>query len=210
MINTSPENAAEAAKHVKGATIAWGGNRYLDLLNPNPESVDIEDYAYALAYTVRWRGQNRSSGRRCFYGVGEHCVRGAEQMIRDGCTKREAFDFLGHESDEVPFGDSPGPSKQLWSPEYRATVNLWGAALDIRHGFGLSDPELIKRYDIRLLVTEKRDILAGHETDVFSIDGERMADDRYAPFPDRIVPYRHPDQAAVRWLAIYHHLKELI
>ena len=207
MNDDCPANEAEYAKHVRGATIAWGGDRYLDLLEPNPEIVTIEDYAYALAYTVRWRGQNAVNGRRFFYGVGEHVCRGAENILREGGSPRLALDFLGHESDEVPFGDTPGPGKQFWSPDYRAMVDRWGVALDLQHGFGQSDPAEIKRYDIRMLVTEKRDILPGHKADVFSTDGNHMADDRYAPFPERIIPYRHPDLAAHRFLVLYRQLQ---
>lgn len=210
MHDTCPDNAAEAARHVKGTTIAWGGNRYLDLLNPNPEVVTIEDYFYALAYSVRWRGQNKVNGRRFFFGVGEHVWRGAMHMLNEGRSPREALDFLGHESDEVPFGDTPGPAKQLWTPEFRAVVKAWGAALDRHHGFGQSDAALIKRYDIRMLVTEKRDILDGHEGDTFSTDGEHMADERYAPFAGRIIPFQHPDEAAERCIALYHRLKGLL
>lgn len=210
MENQCPDNAAEAAKHVKGTTIAWGGNRYLDLVNPNPEVVTIEDYFYSLAYSVRWRGQNSANGKRCFYGVGEHVLRGAQAMLDDGLGARAALDFLGHESDEVPFGDTPGPAKQLWTPEFRAIVRRWGDALDSHFGFGQTDPALIKRYDIRMLVTEKRDILAGHEADTFSTDGTHMADDRYAPFPGRIVPFWHPDDAAEECIALYHDLRSSI
>jgi hypothetical protein len=206
----SEDTVNAAARHVKGTTIAWGGGNYLDILDPQPDSVSIEDYAYALAYTVRWRGQTWSGGKRVFFGVGEHVVRGAEQLLRDGHGPVHAFAFLGHESDEVPFGDTPGPIKQLWSDEYRAAVKRCGQALDKRFGFTFPDPDLIKRYDIRMLVTEKRDLLIGHDFDVFSTNGDHMADDRYAAFEDKIVPYAHPDQAAQRFLTLHHQLKGLL
>jgi uncharacterized protein len=205
-VTICPENAAQAARHVKGATIAWGGDRYLDLLNPNPEVVTIEDYAYALAFSVRWRGQTQIFGRRVLYGVAEHCVRGAEQMLREGYGREAALAFLGHESDEVPFGDTPGPAKQLWSPEQRVAVRRWGDALDLRFGFGDTHSALVKRFDIRMLVTEKRDLLAGHQDDVFSTDGEHMADGRYSAFEQPIKPYRHPERAAERFLNLYRQL----
>lgn len=198
----------ETARHIKGTTIAWSGDRCLDLANPNPGDVTIEDYAYALAYTVRWRGQAESDGRRCFYGVAEHVVRGAEHMMLEGHGPRAALDFLGHESDEVPFGDFPGPGKAMWSPEFRASVKCWGDALDRRFGFGLTDKALIKRFDIRMLATEKRDLMPGHARTTW--EDYDSPDPAYGPFAARIVPFAHPDQAAERFLLLERTLRQML
>jgi hypothetical protein len=211
MLNNCPKNAAEAAKHVSGATIAWGGGNYFDFENPEATTMTIEDYAYALAYTVRWRGQARSGGRRVFYGVGEHCVRGAEAMLVDGHSPVDALAFLMHESGEVPFGDTPGPVKPLMGDGFRAVIKRCGAAIDARFGVICPDPALIKRWDIRMLVTEKRDLLAGHEGEVWDNGGSNQTStDGYAPLPGRIVPFDHPDEAAERFLLIERMLRRQI
>jgi hypothetical protein len=203
MNNLSPENAAAAARHVKGSTIAWGGGSYFDLVFPERTTMTIRQYAFALAFTCRWRGQTFSSGREVMYSVCEHVVRGAELLMLEGYGNEHALAFLGHESDEVPFGDTPGPAKQFWSPEFREVVARCGEALDVRFGFHCPDPDLIKRWDIRMMVTEKRDLLIGFENDVLTTDGEHMADERYAPFLTPIIPFRHPADAAERFLTLY-------
>lgn len=200
----TPENAAEVAKTVKGATIAWGGGNYFDFENPESTTMTIEDYAFAVAYTVRWRGQARTDRKRVFYGVGEHCVRGAERLLLDDYTKADALAFLMHESDEVPFGDTPGPVKPLMGDSFRAVIKRCGAAIDARFNVVTPDPALIKRYDIRMLVTERRDLLGGHEGEIWTNGGSgQVSTEGYEPFPTRIIPYAHPDEAAERFLRLY-------
>ncbi len=219
----SAVTAQAAARHIRGRTIAWGRGTYFDFDNPETTDMTIEEYAYALAYTVRWRGQTVRVARpwwrrllqlhpaHCFYGVGQHVVIGAEQMLRAGFAPRVALAFLGHESDEVPFPDMPGPTKSLMSPEMRAVLKRCGDALDHRFGFDCwPDYDLIKRWDVRMLVTEKRDLLIGFSQDVWHNGGNggQTSIVGFEPFAQRIVPYRHPDQAAKRFLELYHQLKK--
>lgn len=208
----SPANAAEAARHVHGSTIAWG-DTYLDLARPDEITVELDDYAYCLAYTVRWRGQCRvrsgsgpNSERRPFYGVGQHCVIGARHMLREGHGPANAAAFLFHESDEVPFGDFPGPAKVLM-PDAVALAKRIGASINRGFGIETPDPDLLKRFDIRMLVTEKRDLLhARFGNDSWSHDGEGDCTSGYEPFADRIVPYSNPEEAAVDFLELAFHL----
>lgn len=205
---SAADNAAEAARHVHGATIAWGADSYLDLENPDSIAVSVEDYAYCLAYTVRWRGQTKTrEGSRPFYGVGEHVVRGAEHLIREGYGAEHAFAFLFHESDEVPFGDFPGPAKKL--PEVAPIIALAkriGAAIDGNFGVQFPDPALLKRWDIRMLVTEKRDLLPSFAADNWKHDGDGQWTAGFEPFEERIIPYAHPELAARRFLELYRQL----
>jgi hypothetical protein len=202
-----PTNAAVHAMHVHGATIAWGGENYFDLEHPETTTMTIEDYAFALAYSCRWRGQTRS-GRRVFYGVGEHCVRMAEQLLADHHGRANAFAGLMHESDEVPFGDMPAPAKPLM-PEYKVIATRCGDALDRHFNVTFPDPKLIKRYDIRMLLTEKRDILEGYADEIWhnSGSGGTTSTAGYEPFDGKIVPYSHPDMAAIRFLELYEELR---
>jgi len=192
------DNASAAAKMIKGATIAMGDGSYFDFLNPAATTMTIEDYAYALAYTVRSRGQMKHNGRRCFYGVGQHCVHGAEQMLLDGHDRADAFDFLMHESDEMPIGDMVGPAKGL--PQlvgYKELAKLVGDGIDARFRVAIRNKPLIKRYDIRMLATEKRDMMAFTKGEAWTWT------EGYEPFERPIVPYKHPDEAAVRFIDLY-------
>lgn len=200
------ENKAESERHIRGATIAWSRGEAFDFENPETTRMTIEDYAYALAYTVRWRGQTWVDGARAFYGVAQHCYIGALDLLEQGADRDHALAFLMHESDEVPLPDMPGPAKPLF-PGYREVAKRCGAAIDARFRVpGAVDGDLLKRQDIRMMVTEKRDLLQGHDGALFSIDGKVMADSRYLPLGERIIPERHPDMAAAIFLQTYDRL----
>lgn len=191
----------------RGATIAWGRGQCYDFDDPNPEIITLEDVAYALAYTVRWRGQTRFRSSRCYYGVGQHCIFGAEEMIAAGYGPAHALGFLLHEEDEVVLPDFPGPAK-MCVPGFREFAKRQGNALLNRLGWqGPPDPDLCKRWDIRMLNTEKRDLMPGHALDTFHNSHREPANvENFPPFEREIVPYAHPDLAAIRWLELYREL----
>lgn len=203
---TEQANEAVRGRHYKGATIAWGNGEMYDFDNPNPEIISLIDAAYALAYTVRWRGQTFSNAKRMFYGVAQHCVFGAEEMLEAGLGAHAALCFLCHEDDEVVLPDFPGPIKQS-CPDFKPLAKRQGEALRRRFRMPDADPVLMKRWDLRMLITEKRDLLRGHEHDRFH-DSSRVPidEDDYQPFQRRIVPYAHPDEAAWAWMNLYRDL----
>lgn len=204
---TDPATLAEAARHVRGATIAWGGDRYFDFEDPDACPVTLEDVAYALAFTVRWRGQTRHQGRRCFYGTAEHCVRGAWRILEDGHDRAHALAFLGHEMDEVPLPDMPGPVKPLLGDPYRELAKRVGGSLERRFRVTFPDPALIKRYDIRMLVTERRDLLAIPDSEVWDNGGSgQTSTEGFEPFADRVRPCDHPAEAAEAFIRAWREL----
>ncbi len=204
MISKAVQEAA--GRTFKGATIAWGGGQCYDFDTPNPQIVTIEDIAYALAFTVRWRGQNRHNGGRVFYGVGQHCVFGAEEMLRAGHGVEKALEFLTHEDDEVVLPDFPGPAKNSVEG-LRPFAKRQGDALAAHYGWPRPDPDLCKVWDMRMMNTEKRDIMTGHSADTFQTsDHVSMTEDLFPAFERRIVPYSHPAKAARRWLSLYREL----
>lgn len=188
---------------IKGAKLGWGNGLVIDLMDIGNAPITIEDYAFALAYTCRWRGQTRTSGRRAFYGVAEHCWRGASAILKGGGSRDLALAFMGHESDEVPFGDLAGPAKGLFD-NYRVVTKSIGQQLSDRFRFPDADPIIIKRWDDRMLVTEKRDLM-GHGASYMSSDGSRMVD--IDPLRMPIIPFHHPDQAAEAFLDLYRQLE---
>ena len=205
-MDVSQQMADAAARHIRGASIAWGGGRIYDFDNPNPEIITLEDAAYALAYTVRWRGQTRHTGRRCFFGVGQHCVFGAEEMLAEGHGAANALAFLWHEPDEVTLPDMPGPVKPRL-PGYRELAATQGGALLAHFGITIPDADLCKAWDLRMMVTEKRDLLNSHEDDRFHTSSHvTIREAEFPAFERRIIPYPHPDQAAVRFLAMHRRL----
>lgn len=196
-------------RRVLGPTILMGDGAYFDYEAPETSHITIEDVAYGLAYTARFRGQTRAlrvpGSRRCFYSVAEHCVRMAQQLIADGHGHRLACFGLMHELGEVPLGDMPSPAKWML-PEFKALEKRLEAVLFEQFGIAsFTDEEkaLIKSYDLRMLATEKRDLMTGN------IPGDKW--EMLAGFEPiettRVVPYAHPDMAADAFLRLWHHLR---
>ncbi len=181
--------AQQHAKRIIGPTILMGDGAYFDFEFPDASGMTIEDYAWGLAACNRFRGQTRYAiddpddpewSPRCLYNVCQHVVLMAQQMLRDGLGPRIAYEGLMHESDEVVWGDFPGPAKTLMPLEFRALVKRAGDAIDEHFGVTHDHKDLVKRYDLRMLATEKRWLMPQSRTDRWA---ESAA---YAPFDWRI------------------------
>lgn len=162
----SLSTAQPQATRITGPTILMGDGAYFDFEFPDASGMTIEDYAWGLAANGRFRGQTRYPAideegwsPRCLYNVCQHAVLLAEQMLRDGHGPQAAFEGLMHESDEVVWGDFPGPAKALMPAEFRALVKRAGDAIDERFGVTHQHKDLVKQYDLRMLATEKRDLM---------------------------------------------------
>ncbi len=181
-------NTEVAERHVRriiGPTILMGDGSYFDFEDPWSSKMTIEDYAWALAGTNRFRSQTRSRlhhGARCFYNVAQHCVLLSAMMSEHGCSREDCFAGLMHESGEVPWGDCPGPAKPL-VPDLKAREKRDDAAISGLFGVVVRDPALIKRYDLRMLATEKRDLMPHGSSDQWQITAG------YEPFDIEISPW---------------------
>ena len=192
---------------ILGPTILMGDGAYFDYEAPEASPITIEDVAFGLAYTARFRGQTRAlraAGKRCFYSVAEHCVRMTQAMLAEGCGERLALAGLMHELGEVPLGDLPSPAKMML-PAFKALENRLEAALWEQFGLpSLTDDDVtvIKAFDLRMLATEKRDLMTG------SIPGDHWEMlGGFEPIATMwITPYRHPDLAAEAFLRLWNHL----
>lgn len=86
----------------------------IDLLNPNPDSIIIEDIAFALANICRFTGHCN------YYSVAEHSI-----AVYLKCSKKNAFCGLMHDATEAYLGDVSSPLKKLL-PEYKKIeLNMW-------------------------------------------------------------------------------------
>jgi hypothetical protein len=193
-------------KHITGPTILMGDGSYFDFGAPESCSMTIADVAYGLGYTARFRGQTRimrSSNRRCFYSVAEHCVRMSFMLEWSGYAHL-ALAGLMHEAGEVVLGDLPSPAK-LMLPEFKALEKRCEAHILARFGIAplsADDARIIKDFDLRMLATEKRDLMVG------TIPGDHWEMlDGFKPFETMIVfPHGHPDDAAESFIARWREL----
>lgn len=197
--------AAHQVKHIVGPTILMGDGSYFDFEAPEATTMSIEDYAWALAGTNRFRNQTRyrtenGIGPRCLYNVCQHTVLLADQLLADGYDDEVAYEGLMHESDEVPWGDFPGPAKALMPVEFRARIKRDGDAIDDLFGVTHLHKDLIKRYDLRMLATEKRDLMPHSHTQTWEwLRG-------YEPFEFRIACWSG-EMAASAFLMLYRKLR---
>ena len=112
--------------------------RRLDLLDPSPLDVEIEDIAHGLARVARWNGQ--TSGAHIF-SVAQHTLL-VEAVMRTQSPRIDArlrLAALLHDAPEYVIGDMISPFKAVLGGDYKAVEKRLLAAIHIR--FGLP-PEL--------------------------------------------------------------------
>ena len=124
--------------------------RRLDLLNPSPLDIEIEDIAHGIARVARWNGQTR--GEHAF-SVAQHCVL-VERLVGDLEPRLERKSLLAallHDAPEYVVGDLISPFKAAVGIDYKDFENRLLAAIHIRFGLAARPPAtlaaLIKRAD---------------------------------------------------------------
>lgn len=105
--------------------------RRLDLLDPSPLDIEIEDIAHGLARVARWNGQTR--GEHAF-SVAQHSVL-VEAFVRDLWPTTSAADRLGallHDAPEYVIGDMISPFKTALGVDYRQFEGRLDTAIRLR------------------------------------------------------------------------------
>jgi hypothetical protein len=118
--------------------------RRLDLLDPTPVDIEIEDIAHGLAFVARWNGQTFGDWP---YSVAEHSLL-VEQIFRKsnpGEAARWQLAALLHDAPEYVIGDMISPVKAAVGPGYGALDDRLTAAIHIRFGLPAVLPAAIKR-----------------------------------------------------------------
>jgi uncharacterized protein len=139
--------------HLKNAPRAWQrmlSGRRLDLLDPSPLDIEIEDIAHGLARVARWNGQTRGAHA---FSVAQHSLL-VEQItarLAPDCDRRWRLAALLHDGPEYVIGDLISPFKAAIGLDYKAFEHRLLAAIHVRFGLPGSVPEavtrLIKRAD---------------------------------------------------------------
>lgn len=143
----SEPRAASARRHpAPAAPRAWQrmlSGRRLDLLDPSPFDVEIEDIAHGLARVARWNGQTH--GEHAF-SVAQHSVLVEEltQQMRPGAGVAERLTALLHDAPEYVIGDMISPFKAALGLDYRAFEDRLAAAIHVRFGLPAEPAAAIK------------------------------------------------------------------
>ena len=120
----------------KGPTRVWQrmlSGRRLDLADPSPFDVEIEDIAHGLARVARWNGQ--TLGDHAF-SVAQHClvVLDLVDALEGGKAAADLrLAALLHDGPEYVIGDMISPFKGLLGDGYRTIEARLAAAIHLRH-----------------------------------------------------------------------------
>ncbi|MEM6340645.1 MAG: HD domain-containing protein, partial [Pseudomonadota bacterium] len=91
--------------------------RRLDLLDPTPVDIEIEDIAHGLAFVARWNGQTKGEYA---YSVAEHSLLVENlfnRIVSDAAAKWRLAALL-HDAPEYVIGDMISPVKAAVGPGY--------------------------------------------------------------------------------------------
>ncbi len=118
--------------------------RRLDLLDPTPVDIEIEDIAHGLAFVARWNGQTMGDWP---YSVAEHSLLVEEIFTRatPRPDPRWQMAALLHDAPEYVIGDMISPVKAAVGPDYGALDDRLSAAIHIRFGLPARLPAPIKK-----------------------------------------------------------------
>lgn len=118
--------------------------RRLDLLEPSPLDIEIEDIAHGLARVARWNGQTK--GPHAF-SVAQHCVL-VEQLVAElnpRLSREARLMALLHDAPEYVVGDLISPFKAAIGVNYKDLELKLQAAIHLRFGLPALVPKTLSR-----------------------------------------------------------------
>jgi 5'-deoxynucleotidase YfbR-like HD superfamily hydrolase len=120
--------------------------RRLDLLDPSPLDIEIEDIAHGLARVARWNGQ---TGGAHIFSVAQHTLL-VDAILRhrlpNALDSRLRLAVLLHDAPEYVIGDMITPFKAVIGDSYRAVEQRLLAAIHVRFGLPAALPAEVTRF----------------------------------------------------------------
>ena len=174
--------------------------RRLDLLDPSPLDVEIEDIAHGLSRVARWNGQTAGP---IAYTVAQHSVLVEHLVARldPDVPQKWRLAALLHDAPEYVIGDMITPFKAIIGPNYKEIDTRLITAIHIRFGLPGTLPHrieaLIKRAD-RISAYLEATQLAG-----FTVTEARKIFGAPKIGTDLVIEPVTPDQAKSRYLKRY-------
>lgn len=156
-----------------GAFLETRSQRVVDVTNPQPDDIHIEDIAHALGNLCRFGGHTRR-----FYSVAEHSVRVSKLVESAGASRIIQLQALLHDATEAYLVDMPSPIKRLLQEYYVLEQNLW-RVIAAKYDVPFEMDEAVKEADARICINEKIALIG-----VKGLDGPA-----WLPLTSRYTPY---------------------
>ncbi len=193
-------------------TRAWqrmlSGKR-LDLLNPSPMDIEIEDIAHGLSFVARWNGQTFG---KFPYSVAEHSVF-VEKLffkINPQIDPKWRLAALLHDAPEYVIGDMISPVKSSVGQGYSDMDERLTAAIHQRFGLPSKIPNVIKkqikRADTASAWLEAIQLAGFNEKEANSLFGKPILSD----LKNLSLCPNEPTHVKNQFLQIFNELMELI
>lgn len=119
--------------------------RRLDLLNPSPLDVELEDIAHGLARVARWNGQTAGP---YIFSVAQHSllVEAIAAHLDPDMPRATRLAVLLHDSPEYVIGDIISPFKAVIGDAYKAIEGRLLAAIHVHFGLSPEPSAALKRF----------------------------------------------------------------
>lgn len=140
----------------RGDVIRTHSLQWVDVFNPDPETLVIEDIAHALSNQPRFTGHTDS-----FYSVAQHSIMTA-MLVPD----EHKLTALMHDASEAYLMDIASPIKAKLA-NYKDIENGLMAAIAKKFGFTYPLPKEVKDADLKMLHSEWEDLMIDKKTTVF-------------------------------------------
>jgi 5'-deoxynucleotidase YfbR-like HD superfamily hydrolase len=144
---TAASSKVVTRQETDGAPRAWQrmlSGRRLDLLDPSPLDVEIEDIAHGLARVARWNGQTIGAH---IFSVAQHTLL-VEEIARrrvGALDRRLGLALLLHDAPEYVIGDMISPFKAVIGGAYKAVEKRLLTAIHLRFGLPPDLPDEVVR-----------------------------------------------------------------
>jgi 5'-deoxynucleotidase YfbR-like HD superfamily hydrolase len=154
--------------------------RRLDLLDPSPFDIEIEDIARGIARVARWNGQTKGDHA---FSVAEHSVV-VERLFARLNPKASTSDRLTallHDAAEYVIGDMISPFKSALGLDYKEFETRIETAIHLRYGLPAKPRAALKK------AIKKADIYCAY-FEAVQIAGfsKQEADQFFTPPPDEL------------------------
>ncbi|RVU39254.1 HD family hydrolase [Hwanghaeella grinnelliae] len=182
--------AKSVNQNTKKAPRAWQrmlSGRRLDLLDPSPLDVEIEDIAHGLARVARWNGQTTGDWA---FSVAQHSllVEALVRIIKPETSERDLLAALLHDAPEYVVGDMISPFKAVIGDDYKLVEKRLMTAIHLRFGLPAETTDqlskLIKKADHASAYIEATGVAGFSKTEARKFFGAPPAGfERFDPTP---------------------------